>query len=354
MQNTGKQNIEKFREIATTQKLCYCFEFSFIFTNFNCPENIQPYKVIVFQVTIQKFAFISSYCSIDICSEKMASNLPNIQVTEDLESSDFDAIVVVAPSIKSIPFEKVANPLKAYIEVDKSGESGIFVVPSNLPSKKIVFSGTGSLDNDYDDVSHYTKAAKNGIKKALATGSKSPLLLFNATRFPEAGTVALLGALEALYVPIEVREQVPEKAVKVAKLGLFGNAQKIAEKLDLAKALEAGRIVSRDIGGSDPERMAAPAVEEYVRQEFEGSNIKIEVVKGQAMFEQEYPCFAAVNRCASQVERHDGRIIWLTYEPEGPIEKTLMLVGKGINYDTGGADIKAGGTTFGFLKQIFR
>ena len=329
-------------------------EFSFIFTNFNCPENIQPYKVIVFQVTIQKFAFISSYCSIDICSEKMASNLPNIQVTEDLESADFDAIVVVAPSIKSIPFEKVANPLKAYIEVDKSGESGIFVVPSNLPSKKIVFSGTGSLDNDYDDVSHYTKAAKNGIKKALATGSKSPLLLFNATRFPEAGTVALLGALEALYVPIEVREQVPEKAVKVSKLGLFGNAQKIAEKLDLAKALEAGRIVSRDIGGSDPERMAAPAVEEYVRQEFEGSNIKIEVVKGQAMFEQEYPCFAAVNRCASQVERHDGRIIWLTYEPEGPIEKTLMLVGKGINYDTGGADIKAGGTTFGFLKQIFR
>merc|ERR1712156_471264 len=127
----------------------------------------------------------------------MASNLPNIQVTEDLESSDFDAIVVVAPSIKSIPFEKIANPLKAYIEVDKSGESGIFVVPSNLPSKKIVFSGTGSLDNDYDDVSHYTKAAKNGIKKA--------------------GTVALLGALEALYVPIEVREQVPEKAVKVAK-----------------------------------------------------------------------------------------------------------------------------------------
>jgi len=281
----------------------------------------------------------------------MASNLPNIKVTEDLESSEFDAIVVVAPSIKSIPFEKVANPLKAYIEVDKAGESGIFVVPSNLPSKKIVFSGTGSLENDFDDVSHYTKAAKNGIKKALATGAKAPLLMFNATRFPEAGTVALLGALEALYVPIEVREQVPEKAVKAETLGIFGNAGKIAEKLELSKALEAGRIVSRDIGGSDPERMAAPKVEEYVRQEFEGSNIKIEVIKGQAVFEQEYPCFAAVNRCAAQVERHDGRIIWLTYEPEGPIEKTLMLVGKGINYDTGGADIKAGGKMAGMSRD---
>ena len=34
----------------------------------------------------------------------------------------------------------------------------------------------------------------------------------------------------------------------------------------------------------------------------------------------------------------------MEYVPEGgKVEKTLMLVGKGITYDTGGADIKAGG-----------
>ena len=31
----------------------------------------------------------------------------------------------------------------------------------------------------------------------------------------------------------------------------------------------------------------------------------------------------------------------------GPVEKTIMLVGKGITYDTGGADIKAGGIMAG-------
>ena len=61
------------------------------------------------------------------------------------------------------------------------------------------------------------------------------------------------------------------------------------------------------------------------------------------MLKQEYPCFAAVNRAASVIPRHDGRVIWLTYTPDGPIEKTLLLVGKGVTYDTGGADIKAGG-----------
>ena len=146
--------------------------------------------------------------------------------------------------------------------------------------------------------------------------------------------MAVLGALDALYVPLEVREQVPDKQRKVELLGIFGQGDNIAQKIDLAKALEAGKVVSRDIGGSDPERMAAPRVEEYIRDEFKGSDVSIEVIKGQTMFEQEYPCLAAVNRCASGVDRHDGRVIWLTYEPSGPVEKTVMLVGKGITYDT--------------------
>ena len=58
-------------------------------------------------------------------------------------------------------------------------------------------------------------------------------------------------------------------------------------------------------------------VEEYINQEFNGSDVKIEVIKGQTVFEDMYPCLAAVNRCASVVPRHDGRVIWLTYEPEG-------------------------------------
>ncbi len=150
--------------------------------------------------------------------------------------------------------------------------------------------------------------------------------------------------MKALYVPLETREAVPEKATKVDRLGVFGNKEQCEKKLDLAKALEAGRVVCRDIGGSDPERMAAPRVEEYVRDIFKGTNIKVEVVQGQDTFEKEYPCFAAVNRAAAVIPRHDGRVIWLTYEPEGgKVEKTLILVGKGVTYDTGGADIKAGG-----------
>ena len=45
--------------------------------------------------------------------------------------------------------------LKAVADVDAKAESGVFLVPSALPSKRIVFSGTGALDRDYDDVRRY-------------------------------------------------------------------------------------------------------------------------------------------------------------------------------------------------------
>ena len=185
----------------------------------------------------------------------MAAHLPDIVVTDDVKSADFDAVIVVSPNIQSISIgPEVKEPLEKYASVDKAAEAGVFVVPCDLPAKKIVFSGTGALTNEWDDVRNYAGAAKAGVKKALDTGSKAPLLYFNVTKYPQADVVSILGALEANYVPLEMREQVPEKAVKLSKLGILGDGSKV----DLAKALEAGRIVSRDIGGSDPERMAAP------------------------------------------------------------------------------------------------
>jgi leucyl aminopeptidase len=48
--------------------------------------------------------------------------------------------------------------------------------------------------------------------------------------------------------------------------------------------------------------MAAPRVEEYVRELFQGSSISVEVVSDVKTIEKEYPLFAAVNRCANGKE----------------------------------------------------
>jgi len=287
--------------------------------------------------------------------------LPSIVISQDLDSADFDAIIVVAPDVDNITNDYLKSSLISYISAvgrTGAGKSEVFVVPvPDLPAKKLIFSATGTDDNEYDDVTKFSDAAKTGIKKALATGSKAPLMCFfrGDTKFREADIVTVLGAMQVLYVPLEMREQVPAKAIKASKVGIFEEKERCVEafgpKLDLIRALESGRIVSRDIGGSDPERMAPPRVEEYIRKQFDGTDVKIEVVKGHENLKKEYPCFAAVDRCANQIERQQGRVIWLTYEPKGPVEKTVMIVGKGVTYDTGGADIKVGGNMAGMSRD---
>ena len=75
-----------------------------------------------------------------------------VQVCSDLESEDYDGVVVVGPNIKDIPIELLRGPLQAVAEVDNSAEAGVFVVPGQSGVGRIVFSGTGPLDRDYDDV----------------------------------------------------------------------------------------------------------------------------------------------------------------------------------------------------------
>ena len=158
------------------------------------------------------------------------------------------------------------------------------VVPVPLPCKRLVFSPTGPLNRDYDDVRRFSDAATAGVKRALATGARCPLVQVSGSlpgvQQEDVQLSGLLGALAAVYVPLEIRDLGGAGVSKVDGLGWAGDA-KIMEE---AVALEKGRIVCRDIGGSDPERTAAPRVEEYVNQYFSGSNVKVEVVKGQETF----------------------------------------------------------------------
>jgi leucyl aminopeptidase len=58
------------------------------------------------------------------------------------------------------------------------------------------------------------------------------------------------------------------------------------------------RSVARDIGGSDPERMAPPNVEQYIHDVFGNTDIKVEVISDPKVLSQEYPLFTAVDRAA--------------------------------------------------------
>ncbi|KAM7391360.1 hypothetical protein PAMP_022056 [Pampus punctatissimus] len=287
----------------------------------------------------------------------MCSSAQPVDWTDDLKNQKYDGIVLVAQSHEELPseFNCLKAPLQDYSSVDNGvGKEVVVLNVPGLPGNRLVFASTGPVNRDYDDVRRFSDAAANGIQRALTAGMQRPLLVCPPHKdYNNSTLVAALGALQALYMPLEVREgNVKPVNHKVVVLGLWAAQETQGTKLvALAEALESGRLACRDIGGSDPERMAAPRVADYVQELFKDSPVQVEVVSDPNVLEKEYPCLAAVNRCANSVPRHQARVIKLQYCGEGPVKKTLMLVGKGITYDTGGADIKAGGVMAGMHRD---
>lgn len=149
--------------------------------------------------------------------------------------------------------------------------------------------------------------------------------------------------------PLEIREAIDAKHEKVEQLSFsFSTSEKV---LAIANAIEQGRYVARDIGGSDPERMSPAKVAQYCEQAFANTGIKVQVISDKATIESQYPCLGAVNRGSN--DQHLGRVILLTYEPEdaSKVDRTLGFVGKGVTFDTGGHDVKAGGIMAGMHRD---
>ncbi|KAH8312736.1 hypothetical protein KR044_012597, partial [Drosophila immigrans] len=261
------------------------------------------------------------------------------------QASGHDVLCVID---RAVPPE-LADTFEEHRKFDKAFDSVISCFKSATLNVPVIYAPVAEL-TDYADVRCYQRAAAQSLERAIKAGFKSPMLLVpQSKRFSNAELCTVLGALEGLYVPIHLREDVPTKQKRIASLSLMIDSPNAEDIVKEALVLESGRFIARDIGVGDPERMAPPRVEAYVKPLFD--SLKIKVIDDLETINKEYPLFGAVNRAASKVERHQGRIIYLEYTPPSPARKTLMLVGKGVTYDTGGADIKAGGVMAGMSRD---
>lgn len=183
----------------------------------------------------------------------------------------------------------------------------------------------------------------------MATGARSPIITvgpgFGAYGVARTTELALLGAVYKAYSPLQNREfSGAAVAEPLQKLGfVVADAAAGAEIAKVVTAMDAGRRLARDITGADPERMSSTAAAVYVKEQMEGLPVQYSVEADPDTIKREYPLMHAVARCSLDTERHHPRLVRLEYKGEGPITQQVFFSGKGITYDTGGADIKAGG-----------
>ncbi|MEQ8275844.1 MAG: leucyl aminopeptidase family protein [Deltaproteobacteria bacterium] len=285
----------------------------------------------------------------------MPKLIPVERLADALASADYDALVVVAPAPETGAPE-VDRVLAAAAAADAQLAGGVtLLVDDAMPKSRLVFSGTGPVTRDYDDVRAFGDAAKKGVQRARDAGAQAPLLFVTgvpkAPGFERTLDVALLEAAGGLWEPLEAREALGSLETEpVSKIGFVAPSDG-ARTAALVTALEAGRRAARDVTGTEPERMTPTRAVEYAMDLFRGTKVKASQVAERDKLQAGYPLLDAVARASYPVERHRPRVLRLEYTGEGEVTRSYFFAGKGVVYDTGGADIKAGGHMAGMSRD---
>ncbi|MGX5175522.1 M17 family metallopeptidase [Aliikangiella sp. IMCC44653] len=266
-----------------------------------------------------------------------------------------DCVILVSPNAHCESSAEISAVIEKAAKIDQRiGKEALLVGAEALSGARLVYAAVGPIERDYDDVRNFGDAAAQGVLIAKNAGAKNPIIIVEGAPqdsvFKNALEVAYLSACQALWQPLEARQAGNETELEpVNSITLFDPKGEV--DVNFLTAVEAGRRLARDLAGTEPEQFAPPGFADYCKDAFAGTSVTTEVIADYSIIEKEYPLLAAVARCSNQVERHQPRVVNLTYQPEGPIQKTLFLVGKAVTYDTGGADVKTGGHMAGMSRD---
>ncbi|XP_017492574.1 PREDICTED: putative aminopeptidase W07G4.4 isoform X2 [Rhagoletis zephyria] len=170
----------------------------------------------------------------------------SVKIAKLIQKSSCDVVCIID---RQVPAE-LAEQFSEFRAFDKAFDSVVSCFKSQKLDLPIVYSPVQEL-TDYHDVRTYQKAAAKSLERAIKAGFKSPMLIVPTShRFSNAELCTVLGALDQLYVPIQLREDVPAHAKQIKELSVLISKPNAEDILKEALVLESGRMVARDIGES--------------------------------------------------------------------------------------------------------
>lgn len=174
-------------------------------------------------------------------------------------------------------------------------------------------------------------------------------------RFVIAGIAAKLPAGTYHIASTHEREALDEHALawllaayrfdKYKAAALQGAELVCPEGCDSARleAIANGEALIRDLINTPTNDMGPAELEQAARDLAKRCGAEISVITGDALLKQNFPMIHTVGRASAS----DPRLIDMRWGSTGP---TLCLVGKGVCFDTGGLNIKPGGS-MGLMKK---
>ena len=233
--------------------------------------------------------------------------------------------------------------LKQKMFTAKSGEIASFQLLQSKPSQLVIV-GLGEAQKlMLDDL---RKAAALGARASIGSSGTLGMMLPWEPLVPAAAAIAIAEAVRlSLYKDVRFRST-PEPRSTPTKLELIGLPDTAGADLQTVHPICAGVELARELVAAPPNSLTPASLAETAAQLAHEHGLQLKVLERADCAEKEMGAYLAV----CQGSDLDPKFIHLTYHPQGPIQRRLALVGKGLTFDSGGYNLKVGTAQIELMK----
>jgi len=225
----------------------------------------------------------------------------------------------------------------------KAGETAsLQLLRNDLGS--LVLVGLG--DTATPDLQGLRQAAATAAKACLGQGGNAGILL----PWGEHGASAAVAVAEALRLSLYCDNRFRSKTeprVLPEQFELLGDwPAEAASKLERVTATCAGVELARELVAAPPNSVTPAVLADTAAAIASDHGLELTVLERDACAQKGMGAYLAV----SQGSDLAPKFIHLTYRGDGPIQQRLVLVGKGLTFDSGGYNLKVGGAQIDMMK----
>jgi leucyl aminopeptidase len=237
--------------------------------------------------------------------------------------------------------KELATQMKAESFKGHAGDRLIWNANGQFESRRFMVIGLGKERDVPGEAirlgcSQAARAASRYSARSMAVGlpSASGQLLAQEAR------AAVEGALLGAYQYDKYLTDPGRRAVKLGKLELCVGSVSAAVKKAVAQAGVGAEAVclARDLVNEPPSRLTPSALAKIAASKARSTGLRCKILGVPELRKLGLTALLAVSRGSTE----PPRVVHLTYKPQGGAKKKIVLVGKGVTFDSGGLNLKPG------------
>ena len=210
--------------------------------------------------------------------------------------------------------------------------------------EKLVLLGLGKAEDlVLDDLRNATAiAAKESLEEDGVLGMYFPWASFDLNSASKAVAEA---TLLSLFKDVRFLSS-SETRKSPSKLELIGLPDSSKDFLKVIKPVCGGVQLARELVGAPANRLTPAGLASTAELLAKEKNCQLKILEKKDCLKKGMGAYLAV----CQGSDLDPKFIHLTYKPEGEINRKLVLIGKGLTFDSGGYNLKVGASQIEMMK----